>query len=169
MGLGSSLNSGLRRGLSLGLVLLGAGAAQAQYQDLDSIVAIVDDDVVLASELLSRLEVVREQIARENVQPPPDNVLVSQLMERLVLENIQLQQARRRGVEIDDESLTRAVATFAQQNEMTIEQFQQALAEDGMSYRSFREDIRREMLIQRLQRNMVNRRISISVSTHPPK
>jgi len=162
MGFENSLKSGLRRGLSLLLALIGASAAQAQYQELDGIVAIVDDDVVLASELLSRLEVVREQIARENVQPPPDNVLVSQLMERLVLENIQLQQARRRGVEIDDESLTRAVAAFAQQNEMTIEQFQQALVDDGMSYRSFREDIRREMLIQRLQRNMVNRRISIS-------
>ena len=162
MGLGNSLNSGLRRGLSVGLILFAASATQAEYQELDGIVAIVDDDVVLASELLSRLDVVREQIARDNVQAPPDNVLVSQLMERLVLENIQLQQARRRGVEIDDESLTRAVATFAEQNEMTIEQFQQALAEDGMSYRSFREDIRREMLIQRLQRNMVNRRISIS-------
>ena len=162
MSVGSSLKSGLRRRLAIGLALLGMTAANAEYQELDGIVAIVDDDVVLASELLSRLEVVREQIARENVQAPPDNVLVSQLMERLVLESIQLQQARRRGVEIDDESLTRAVAGFAQQNEMTIEQFQGALVEDGLNYRSFREDIRREMLIQRLQRNMVNRRISIS-------
>ena len=141
---------------------LAAASATAQYQELDGIVAIVDDDVVLASELISRLDVVREQIASQDVQPPSNDVLVSQLMERLVLENIQLQQAKRRGIEIDDESLTRAVASFAQQNNMTFEQFQQALAEDGMSYRAFREDIRREMLIQRLQRNMVNRRIIIS-------
>ena len=152
----------LRRWLAAWLTALAGAAANAEYKELDAIVAIVDDDVVLASELLSRLKVVREQIDREGVQAPSDDVLVSQLMERLVLENIHIQQARRRGVEIDDESLTRAVAGFAKQNDMTLEQFQQALAEDGMSYRSFREDIRREMLIQRLQRNMVNRRITIS-------
>lgn len=146
-----------------GCLLAGAASwAAAQYEELDAIVAIVDDDVILASELLSRLKVVRDQIAQQNVQPPPEDVLVSQLMERLVLENIQIQQARRRGVEIDDESLTRAVAGFAEQNNMSLEEFQRALAQDGMSYRSFREDIRQEMLIQRLQRNMVNRRITIN-------
>ena len=144
------------------LLALAATWANAEYRELDAIVAIVDDDVVLASELLSRLDVVREQIAGQDVQPPPNDVLVSQLMERLVLESIQLQQAKRRGIEIDDETLTRAVAGFAQQNNMSFEQFQQTFADDGMSYRAFREDIRREMLIQRLQRNMVNRRITIS-------
>ena len=144
------------------LLALAATLGNADYQELDAIVAIVDEDVVLASELLSRLKVVREQIEREGVQVPSEDILVSQLMERLVLENLQIQQAKMRGVEIDDESLTRAVAGFAKQNDMSLEQFQQALAEDGMSYRSFREDIRREMLIQRLQRNMVNRRITIS-------
>lgn len=144
------------------LFALAAALGNADYQELDAIVAIVDEDVVLASELLSRLKVVREQIEREGVQVPSEDILVSQLMERLVLENLQIQQAQMRGVEIDDESLTRAVAGFAKQNDMSLEQFQQALAEDGMSYRSFREDIRREMLIQRLQRNMVNRRITIS-------
>lgn len=136
--------------------------AAAEYRELDAIVAIVDDDVVLASELLSRLATVEEQIARQDMQAPPRDVLVSQLMERLVLESIQVQQAERRGLQIDDETLTRAVQGFAEQNDMTLEQFQQTLIEDGQSYREFREDIRREMLIQRLQRNLVNRRIVIS-------
>ncbi|HBK18177.1 MAG TPA: molecular chaperone SurA, partial [Gammaproteobacteria bacterium] len=78
------------------------------------------------------------------------------------IENIQLQEAKRRGVTIDDESLTAAVARFASNNNMTIEEFQQALAEDGASYRQFREDIRTEMTISRLQRSMINRRITIS-------
>ena len=149
---------------AFGLALCGmlAGQSAADYQQLDSIVAIVDDDVVLASELLSRLDTVEDQIERQGIEPPERSVLVNQLMERLILENIQVQQAVRRGVEIDDETLTRAVLGFAEQNEMSLEQFQQALVEDGMSYREFREDIRREMLIQRLQRNMVNRRITIS-------
>jgi peptidyl-prolyl cis-trans isomerase SurA len=83
-------------------------------------------------------------------------------VERLVIESLQMQEAERRGVTIDDETLTSAVNNFAQQNKMTLEQFIQALAQDGMSYVEFREQIRREMMIQRLQRNLVNRRIAIS-------
>ena len=146
----------------LAVVASFCGSAWAQYQELDTIVAIVDEDVVLASELLSRLQTVQDQIARQGMEAPPRDVLLNQLMERLILENIQVQQAMRRGVQIDDETLTRAVLGFAEQNEMSMEEFRQALIEDGMSYREFREDIRREMLIQRLQRNMVNRRITIS-------
>ncbi len=148
--------------LALMFLLVFAARASAEYRELDAIVAVVDEDVVLASELLSRLATVRDQITRQGMEPPPRDVLLSQLMERLILENIQVQQAVRRGVQIDDETLTRAVLGFAEQNEMSMDEFRQALVEDGMSYREFRDDIRREMLIQRLQRNMVNRRIVIS-------
>ncbi len=159
---GPGRGSSIRALAALALCIAVAGGARAQYEELDTIVAIVDDDVVLASELLSRLDTVQDQIVRQGMEAPPQDVLLSQLMERLILENIQVQQAMRRGVEIDDETLTRAVLGFAEQNEMSLEEFQQALIEDGMGYREFREDIRREMLIQRLQRNMVNRRITIS-------
>lgn len=151
----------VRAVLWFGVLVVGVSPVYAAYQELDGIIAIVDDDVVLASELLSRLESVRKQMVDAKVTPPPDNVILSQLMERLVIESIQLQQAERRGVNIDDESLTRAVATFAQQNQMSIDQFREALARDGVDYREFREDIRKEMIIGRLQRNMVNRRIVI--------
>ena len=144
------------------LLLAATHGVRAEYQKLEAIVAVVDDDVVLASELVARLETVKRSIQEENIQPPPADVLVSQLMERLIIENIQLQEAKRRGVTIDDESLTAAVARFASNNNMTIEEFQQALAEDGASYRQFREDIRTEMTISRLQRSMINRRITIS-------
>ncbi|MFK7915117.1 MAG: peptidylprolyl isomerase [Pseudomonadales bacterium] len=152
----------LRVALAGLLIAFASTAAQAAYEELDAVVAVVDDDVVLASELLSRLETVKKQMAGANVQPPPEDILLSQLMERLVVESIQLQQATRRGVDIDDETLTRAVRGFAQQNNMDLDTFRAALVRDGMSYREFREEIRREMIISRLQRNMVNRRISIS-------
>ena len=135
---------------------------QAVYQELDGIVAIVEDDVVLASELKARFDQVVAQMDEQKIQRPANDVLISQLMERLILESIQRQEAERRGVEIDDETLTRAVLGFAQSNNMTLEQFQQALAADGVGYREFREDIRSEMMIQRLQRNLINRRISIT-------
>ena len=142
--------------------LLLSAAATAVPREIDGIVAVVEDDVVLASELLSRIRSVREQMASANVQVPPNDVLVSQIMERLVIESLQLQQADRRGVRIDDETLTRAVASFAAQNNMDIEQFRAALARDGVNYREFRDEIRKEMIINRLQRNIVNRRIVVS-------
>ena len=143
------------------LILLPLQAA-AEYQRLEAIVAVVDDDVVLASELMTRLETVRRSIAENDLQPPPGDVLINQIMERLIIENIQLQEAEKRGVTVDDESLARAVGGFASSNNMTMEEFQQNLAEDGTSYRQFREDIRSELIISRLQRAMINRRIAIS-------
>src|SRR6056300_1395688 len=77
----------------------------AEYQRLEAIVAVVDDDVVLASELIARLETVRRSIEENNLQLPPGDVLVNQIMERLIIENIQLQEAEKRGVTIDDETL----------------------------------------------------------------
>jgi peptidyl-prolyl cis-trans isomerase SurA len=142
--------------------MAGALPARADYQELDGIVALVNDDVILASELLSRLETVQKQIQASRMQAPPNNVLVSQLMERMILESLQVQEAERRGVEIDDETLTSAVGSIAQQNGMSIEQFQAALAQDGLNYAEFREQIRREMMISRLQRNLISRRIAIS-------
>ncbi len=163
------LGSGSRRVMSLTLGLLTASAlasapALAEYRELDAIVAVVDEDVVLASELLSRLKSIREQFAEQQGQLPSDDILVSQLMERLIIESLQMQEAERRGVQIDDETLTRAVMSFAERNGMSAEQFRQALAADGVSYVEFREQIKQEMTLQRLQRNLVNRRITITDS-----
>lgn len=146
---------------ALGLSMLTLQAT-ADYVELDGIVAVVDDDVVLSSELLARLKRIREQFAANDAQLPPNDILVSQLMERLVLESLQMQEAERRGVRVNDEDLTRAVMSFAEQNSMSLDQFREALAADGGSYVEFREEIRQEMVIQRLQRNHVNRRITIS-------
>ena len=134
----------------------------ADYQRLEAIVAVVDDDVVLASELIARLETVRRSMRENNVQLPPGDVLVNQIMERLIIENIQLQEAEKRGVTVDDETLARAVNSFASNNSMTLEEFRQNLAADGTNYRQFREEIRSELIITRLQRAMINRRISIT-------
>ncbi len=136
--------------------------ANAVPQTLDYIVAIVDDDVVLASELVDRLKSVRAQMRSANMQIPPDKVLFNQMLERLIMESIQLQMGKRAGIRIDDESLTDALEGIAKQNKMTLEQFTAALAHDGMSYNDFRDEVRREMIIQRVQRGAVNRRIYLS-------
>jgi peptidyl-prolyl cis-trans isomerase SurA len=142
--------------------LLAASMAFAVPQSLDYIVAVVDDDVVLASELVSRGETVRGQMEAAGMPMPPDEVLFNQLLERLIMESLQLQMGERAGVRIDDEQLTEAIGGIAQQNGLNLAQFREALANDGMDYREFREDVRREMIIQRVQRNRVNSRIRIS-------
>ena len=152
----------LSRLLLGGILFTLSTGALAVYEEVEAIVAVVDDDVVLASELQGRYEQVMNQMRGQNVTLPPSDVVISQIMERLILESIQKQEASRRGIEIDDETLTRAVMSFAEGNNMTLEQFQQTLAADGLSYREFREEIRTEMAISRLQRNLINRRISIS-------
>ncbi len=146
-----------------GLLMWGQATwVQAAYQELDAIAAVVEEDVILFSELLQRLKMVQEQLEASGGQMPPQNILLSQIMERLIVENLQLQEAERRGVTIDDETLTRAVSDFARDNGMSIEQFAQRLAADGRNYIEFREEIRKEMLMQRLQRGIVNRRVAIS-------
>ena len=134
----------------------------ADYQRLEAIVAVVDDDVVLASELMARLDTVRTSMIENNVQMPPSDVLINQIMERLIIENIQLQEAEKRGVTVDDETLARAVKKLASNNNLSMEEFRQTLVADGTNYRQFREEIRSELIITRLQRAMINRRISIS-------
>ena len=148
--------------LSLVFLVLASPLASAEYQELDAIVAIVEDDVVLASELRTRFQQVKSSLEAQNRQLPPTEILISQIMERLIVESLQRQEAERRGVVIDDETLTRAVIGFAEQNNMTLAQFEQALIQDGTSYREFREEIRGEIMINRLQRNLINRRITIS-------
>ncbi len=146
-------------GLLAGVLLTAQANALTQ---LDYIVAVVDDDVVLASELISRIATVREQIVAQNARLPPEQVLYSQMLERLIMESLQIQMGARAGVRIDDATLTQSLAAIAQQNGMTLEQFQDVLAADGINYREFRDDVRREMTIQRVQRARVNNRVHIT-------
>ena len=152
----------VERFLAAALVVATAGVC-ADIEKLEGIVAIVDDDVVLASELAERYNTVYQRIMQSDAEakPSPDAIM-SQLMERLIIERIQLQMANQRGIDVDDETLTQRVSAFAAENQMTLDQFREALEKEGMSYRMFREDIRRELQLQRLQQAMIRRRVSIS-------
>ena len=151
---------------SLGIVLLVtsllSSKAFSEYVKLDGIVAVVDEDVVLASELLERINLVRESMIQNKVPMPERDVFVGQVLDRLIIENIQLQEANNRGVVIDEQTLSQAVQQFAESNGQTVEEFVVGLESQGTSYRKFREDIRLEMTLSRLQRGMINQRISIS-------
>ncbi|ACO80786.1 Peptidyl-prolyl cis-trans isomerase SurA [Azotobacter vinelandii CA] len=149
------------RSLLLATLLLGS-AAQGEVRPLDRIVAIIDNDVVMQTQLDRRLREVEQTIAKRGAQLPPRDQLVSQVLERLILESIQLQMGSRAGIRIGDEELAQAMATIAQRNGLTLEQFQAALARDGLSFDEAREQVRREMIISRVRQRVVADRIQIS-------
>jgi peptidyl-prolyl cis-trans isomerase SurA len=136
--------------------------AQAATEILDQVVAIVDDDVIMASELRERLATVTQNLQARGVESPPEDVLVRETLDRLILENIQLQMGNRVGVRISDAQLNAAVQRMAAGNGMTIDQFRAAMEEEGASYADMREEIRREMILQRVQSGNVNQRIQIT-------
>ena len=149
-------------------VLGGAAAAlalatPAEQKTVDRIVAIVNDDVVLASEVIERYDGVLQRLRAEGqAETPATQAILAQIVERLIIESIQLQEAEGRGVVIDDETLTRAVGDYAGQNRMTIDEFIAALDAEGLSYRGFRDTVRRQLTLDRVQREVVNRRVYIT-------
>ncbi|TKD39894.1 peptidylprolyl isomerase [Azotobacter chroococcum] len=149
------------RPLLLATLLLGS-AVHAEVRPLDRIVAIVDNDVIMQSQLEQRLREVEQTIAKRGAQLPPRDQLGAQVLERLILENIQLQIGARAGIRIGDEELAQAMATIAQRNGLSLEQFQAALARDGLSFDDAREQVRREMVISRVRQRVVADRIQIS-------
>ncbi|MFD1217312.1 MULTISPECIES: peptidylprolyl isomerase [Microbulbifer] len=153
--------------LALGVVMSAtlcafASSALAQVQKLDRVVAVVDDDVVMASELQQRLNTITQQIAAQDVQAPPIDVLRRQVLEQLIIERLQLQMGARAGVTIAEEELDQAIARVQQNMGVSPEQFQQKLEADGMSNNAFRQQIRQEMIIRQVEQGSVNRRIQIT-------
>lgn len=149
------------RPLMLG-ALLASFVVQAEVVPLDRVVAIVDNDVVMQSQLDQRLREVRQTIQKRGAPLPPEHVLTQQVLERLIIENIQLQIGDRSGIRITDEELNQAMGTIAQRNNMSLDQFRAALAHDGLSYDDAREQVRREMIISRVRQRRVAERIQVS-------
>ncbi len=136
--------------------------ASSQIEVLDQIVAIVDDDIILTSELQERVQGVRSTMESRGVEVPSDDVLIRETLDRLILDSIQLQLANRYGVRIPDQQLDEAMTRLAQQNNLTLEQFRSALEQSGQSYAAAREGLRDDLAIQRVQQGNVMRNINIS-------
>lgn len=147
---------------SLACTILSGAPAQAATEVIDQVVAIVDDDIIMASELRERVVSVTENLKARGIQIPPEDELIRETLDRLILESIQLQKGTRAGVRISDEQLNNAVQRIAAQNRMTLDQFRQTLEKQGQSYPAMREQVRREMIIQRVQAGNINQRIQIS-------
>ena len=139
-----------------------AGGARAQTQPLERVVAIVDDDIILASEYQDRLQQVRDNVAKQGVEAPPPEVLARQVLDRLILERIQLQMGERAGVRISDAQLNEALSGMASQNGMGLDQFRASVEAQGGSYNALREQVRQEMIISRVQQGNVRSRVQVT-------
>ncbi|MFA5939820.1 MAG: peptidylprolyl isomerase [Sinimarinibacterium sp.] len=145
------------------LALAGAFPAAAHAaQALDRILVIVNDGVILQSELDRATEDARRQIRDRGIAQPDDDVLRSQVMERLILMRVQTQRAQAAGIRVDDRDLNEVLANVARQNGMNLAEFADAVRKDGLDYLAVREQIREEVIVQRLRAREVDSRVSVT-------
>lgn len=153
------LNSGFVALLLSVLPLL----AQSATTIIDRIAIVVDEDVIMQSELEERFEAVRSQISsQKNARMPSDDVLKKQIEEQMIIESLQLQRAERAGIRISDEEINNTLAQIAKENNLSLNEFKEALTVDGISWSGMRSRVSRELKINRLQQGTMRRRIQVS-------
>jgi len=129
---------------------------------IDGVVAVVNEGVVLRSELDRQIGIIRQRATEAQMQLPPDDILAEQVLERLIVEEIQMQRADRVGIQISDQMLNSALAGIAQENGVSFEQLPTVFADEGMNYAEYRRDLRRQLALDQLRRIEVIGRIAVS-------
>ncbi len=129
---------------------------------MDRIIAIVDKDVITEQELTNKVRTVSNQLEKQGKQLPSEQVLRKQILERLIVDNLQLQLAQQRGISVNDSQLDKTIERIAEQNKMNLEEFKAALENDGINFYQFREDMRDEITIARLKDTEIDKRIEVS-------
>lgn len=152
----------MRQTLLLSLLLLLSTTLSAAVQELNGIAAVVDDDVITWSELNQRVENISQQLTQKNTPLPPRSILERQILERLIIEQLQLKRAEQVGIQVDDESLNQVIANIARDNKLSLDQFRNTLAQDGIPFAFFREQIRNEIIMTRLRTNQVDNRVNVT-------
>ncbi|QOL26643.1 peptidylprolyl isomerase SurA [Thalassotalea sp. LPB0316] len=146
----------------LSISALSPSVSYSAEQELDRIAAIVDSGVVLESEVTELIANIKAQAAQKNQALPSDKALRVQVMDKLINESLILQLGERMGVQVSDAQLDETITNLAQSNNMSLAQFRQVIVNDGMSYESYRESVRKELIIGEVRRASVRRRINIS-------
>jgi peptidyl-prolyl cis-trans isomerase SurA len=139
-----------------------APSAPPRPAALDRVVAVVNDEAVTQYDLEEARRIVLQQLKQQNVQQPSPDVLDKQLLERLVTERALLQYAKESGIKVDDTQVERTIQRIAEDNKMTLDALRQALAKDNVPYAKYRDDVRNEIIIQRLREREVENRITVS-------
>lgn len=147
--------------LAAALLLLSASASATPVL-LNRIVAVVNNSVIVGTQLDQRVRQVRARLQQQGIKLPSQAVLRRKVLEQMVMEQIQLQLAARTGIQVDDDTVNRALNNIAQRNNMTLNQFREALVHDGYNYDQFRQQIRDEITIGRLHQREVADRVTVT-------
>ncbi|MBU0891558.1 MAG: peptidylprolyl isomerase [Gammaproteobacteria bacterium] len=161
---GAATGGGLSRPAATPSITLPAPSAAATTapRQADFIVAVVNSEPITNNEVRSRLARAEAQLAQQGGAMPPRDLLAREVLERLILERVQLQQARESGVKVDDFAVSQAEQGVAQQNSMTVDELYRRLARDGMSKERFREELRNQLLQQKLREREVEARVKVT-------
>ena len=147
----------------LGLIILfSTQSFSLAYSPLDRIVAVVNEDVIMKSELENKIYTINEKMKEQGANTPPESILKRQVLNNLIQNRIQLQLATRIGIKVNDENLNRTISNIAAESQVTLEQFREILEKDGYSYEQFREDIRNQITLTQLRKRQVTNRIIVS-------
>jgi peptidyl-prolyl cis-trans isomerase SurA len=131
-------------------------------QEIETIAVVVNDDVITHTELERRMRLLKQQLKKKGTPLPPDNVIRKQLLDQMVLEKLQLQKAEKLGIRIDDEAINKVIANIASENKMTLDQFSAVLAKEGFEFSDFRNNIKKEMILNQLRKQRVASRVKVT-------
>jgi len=152
----------MKKKIHLALAILITFPLSAKIELLDRVAIIVGEGVVLESQITSMIVNIEKNYAQQGVVMPPAENILKQVQERLIIEELQLQMAARGGVRVGDGELNQAFEGIAANNNMTLDAFIESLASEGASYEELRDQVRKEMIIQRVQRGKVGRQVDIT-------
>ena len=133
-----------------------------KVQDVDAIIAVVNDEIITRLELMQRIAAFEARMQKQAMNLPAKADLQKQVLERMLLERVQLQLAKENGIQVDDVMLDRAVKGIAEQNKLSLQDFRNQLESEGVSFARFREDIREEIIMQRLREREVDNKVQVT-------
>lgn len=141
-----------------------AFAAAPPVLDVDRIVAVVNNDVITETELDTRLAEAKRSLANQQIRLPPDEVLRRQLLERMIIERVQVQLASQTGIRVTDQDIEQALQTIASRNKMTVEELYRAVTREGLDRAAYREQVKNQILIQQLVDREITSRVTVTES-----
>lgn len=131
-------------------------------EEIDSVAIVVNDNIISKQEIDTRLDDFKRQLQLQGKSLPPEKLLKKQVIERIILDSIQLQIAKTQGIHIDDLTLNKALESIAKKNRTTLDSMQRMLKDKGISYKNFREQTRKDMIIRQIQQRMIYSRVKVS-------
>lgn len=144
------------------LLLLPALAFAAPIESLDKVVAVVNENVITQSELDAQTELLKQQLAAKNVEIPPLATLRKQVLQHLIDVDLQLQLAKNNDIEVDASEIDKTIEKIAQDNKLTLTELRDELSKQGLSWEAYRENLRKEMVIVRMQQKAIGKDIDVS-------